>query len=86
MGDSSYSIYLTHWTVGSLVVSKTLRWPQTALVHGIWIAVMFCAMIGCGCLCFVLVERPLLELGRRWFTARPDSKSAAPAEMSARAA
>jgi exopolysaccharide production protein ExoZ len=65
IGDASYSIYLTHWTVATLVLFLTQRWPHTLLGHIAWLALVVGATLGFGYLCYLGVERPLLRLAQR---------------------
>jgi peptidoglycan/LPS O-acetylase OafA/YrhL len=62
LGDASYSIYLTHWTIAIVLLVATRGWPHTPLGHAAWIALMLVVMIGGGYLCYLGVERPLLQL------------------------
>jgi peptidoglycan/LPS O-acetylase OafA/YrhL len=64
IGDASYSIYLTHWTVATLVLLFTPRWPHTLLGHTAWLALVVGATVGFGYLCYLGVERPLLRLAQ----------------------
>jgi peptidoglycan/LPS O-acetylase OafA/YrhL len=64
IGDASYSIYLTHWTVATLVLLFTPRWPHTLLGHSAWLALVVGATLGFGYLCYLGVERPLLRLAQ----------------------
>jgi exopolysaccharide production protein ExoZ len=62
IGDASYSIYLTHWTIGTLLISKMVRWPHTFLGHPVWVAIVLGGMIGIGYLWHLAVERQLLRM------------------------
>jgi peptidoglycan/LPS O-acetylase OafA/YrhL len=65
IGDASYSIYLTHWSIAVVVLDRTRWWPHTPLGHPLWVAAVLAAMVGGGYLCYLGVERPLLNLARR---------------------
>lgn len=65
IGDASYSIYLTHWTIGIVALAATGGWPHSRLAHPFWVATLVAAMVGGGYLCYLGIERPLLRLARR---------------------
>lgn len=73
LGDASYSVYLVH----ALAISVALRLAQLAGLSG---PVAFAAAVTCGvaagCLCYLLVERPLLRVFQP-STARGPTASAA---------
>ncbi len=56
LGDASYSIYLWHWPIITLCAKAALGWYTVA------IAVAF------GVLSYLWIERPLLQIGRRWWS------------------
>ena len=66
LGDASYSIYLSHGLVLSILVAALAGGALTpaGVVAGIVIAT------GCGLLSYWLLERPLLSLMRRRLHAR----------------
>lgn len=64
IGDASYSLYLTHWTIGVLVITTVDRWRRSPLSYLWWDALLFGAIIGGGWLCFLGVERPLVRAMR----------------------
>jgi peptidoglycan/LPS O-acetylase OafA/YrhL len=65
IGDASYSIYLTHWTIAIFALAATQGWPHSRLGHPLWLATMLAAMVGGGYLCYLGIERPLIQVAKR---------------------
>jgi peptidoglycan/LPS O-acetylase OafA/YrhL len=65
LGDASYSIYLLHVPIGSVVFDLTLGMHHRQVPHLLWLAGMIGAGVGGGWLMYRLVERPLLGLAKR---------------------
>ncbi len=61
-GDISYSLYLLHGTLGFLFVQKALAWGSGPAAP--WLAAA--ASLGVSYLMYRLVERPAIELGKRF--------------------
>ena len=61
-GDISYSLYLLHGTLGFLFVQKALAWGAGPTAP--WLAAA--ASLGVSYLMYRLVERPAIELGKRF--------------------
>ena len=80
LGESSYSIYLTHSFVLGPAVAIGLRLGLFDSAVGAWgySAVVIGACVIAGALAFVIVERPLLALLRRRLL--PPSRKVAPSE------
>lgn len=69
LGDSSYSIYLSHTFVvpfGVLMLKK-LGFQESLLI----VPIIFLAVIAAGCLSYVLIETPLINFFKRAFFKRP---------------
>ncbi len=66
-GDASYSIYLSHFMVISVISRAGFRYDQRwHLPIGIWMLIMFVSAVLFGVLVHLYIERPLLGLlGRR---------------------
>jgi len=71
VGDASYAIYLIHLTVLKFLYLPLLSLRPDGSGHLLWIAALLAATLGAGFLVHVVVERPLLRLGRRPKSARP---------------
>ena len=67
LGDASYSIYLSHVLVLSILTSALAGWGAITPAGA---AVFIAIATGCGLLSYRLLERPLLDLMRRWLRAR----------------
>lgn len=68
VGDASYSLYLTHYTVlvAGYKFTAELGWHHSRLLHLVWLATLFAAMIAVGLWYHRRVEKPLLNwLNRR---------------------
>jgi peptidoglycan/LPS O-acetylase OafA/YrhL len=64
-GDASYSLYLTHAQVMFAALYVGVRVPHTRVPHLLWLVGTFAAVLAVGFAFYALVERPLLNLGRR---------------------
>jgi exopolysaccharide production protein ExoZ len=64
IGDASYSIYLTHWTVATVMLFLTPRWPHTPLGHSAWLVFTLGMIVAIGYVMYLAIERPLLRLTR----------------------
>ncbi|QEL14316.1 acyltransferase family protein [Limnoglobus roseus] len=65
VGDASYSIYLLHGPVGLSMLFLTWGMGHSPLVHLLWLAILAGSGIAAGWLMYRLVERPLLNWGKR---------------------
>jgi peptidoglycan/LPS O-acetylase OafA/YrhL len=67
LGDASYSLYLIHGTVLSVLLKLILYFGLAALFNNIIGALLiFAATIIAGCLIYKMVEKPLIRLTRRY--------------------
>jgi len=64
-GDAAYSLYLVHFQVLLAAVVVGMKLPHTRLPHLLWLAATLTAMLAAGFAFYVLVEKPLLNIGRR---------------------
>jgi peptidoglycan/LPS O-acetylase OafA/YrhL len=64
VGDASYAIYLWHAPAGGAVYNLTLWWPHSSALHVAWLGFETLVCIGGGWAIHVLVEQPLMKLGR----------------------
>ncbi|MFO0848825.1 MAG: acyltransferase [Gemmataceae bacterium] len=71
VGDASYSIYLTHGTVGRLAVVYGCYLPHTRLAHLGWLVGTLAGCLLVGFAMYWAVERPLLRLVARRPRGRP---------------
>jgi exopolysaccharide production protein ExoZ len=88
IGDASYSLYLTHYTV--LVVgykiTAELGWHHSRLLHLVWLATLTAAMIVVGLCYHRRVEKPLLNWLNRRLAKPVIFKISQPEQMRAKAA
>ncbi len=78
IGDASYSIYLSHvliLSVAAKVISKLQGF--VALPNWlVWIALIVISLIG-GCICYLVVEKPLLNFFRKKLLPKPAATASA---------
>ena len=65
IGDASYSLYLSHWSVLLVAVAVGLHLPHTRGPHLLWLAGTMAATIAVGLLFHAVVEKRLLGLSGR---------------------
>ncbi|HUR54750.1 MAG TPA: acyltransferase [Gemmataceae bacterium] len=75
-GDASYSLYLTHSTVLSVGMVVGFLVPHNRTVHTLWLCGTLAAAVAFGFAFHAVVERPLLDLGKR---KKPAATEPAPA-------
>ncbi|HYH63621.1 MAG TPA: hypothetical protein VD866_02880, partial [Urbifossiella sp.] len=83
-GDASYSLYLTHTTVYVAALAVGMKVPHTPVAHLTGLAGTLAAALAAGFAFYALVEKPLLNLGRRRRT--PSAPVAEPGIASTRRA
>ena len=62
VGDASYSLYLTHWPLATLVLYWCRNLPTGPVSHAVWIAVLLVSTLTTGFATHWLLERPTLNL------------------------
>ena len=69
VGDASYSLYLSHFAVLTAALYVGMRVPHTRLPHLLGFGVTLAVVFAVGFAFYALVEKPLLNVGRRRPTA-----------------
>jgi len=83
-GDAAYSLYLVHFQVMLAAVLVAMKMPNTRGPHLLWLAGTLAAALAAGFAFYALVEKPLLNLGRR--RGKPTAPVAVPENTSTRRA
>ncbi len=79
LGDASYSIYLTHESVASLLlkIANSLRLPELVSREILYVAVFVCTTAA-GVVAYLIIERPVLRMVRSWEPKGPGQPALAP--------